>query len=150
MTTYKESGVDTNKNTRLVQKIKDVTGISTSFSSITLVPDNVTSIVQSTDGVGTKIKLAHKLNDYSTIGQDLVAMCVNDIICSGAKPFYFQDYIGMNNLNEDIIISIIKSINDACISCDVRLTGGEMAEMPNTYKENIPELVGFATGYNFN
>ena len=146
--TYEDAGVATTKNDKLVEIISANTGVSTGFSDAQPIhgTDNL-FLVQCTDGVGTKIHYAeHWPRLYETIGQDLVAMCVNDLICSGAKPVFFQDYIGMNNLDEAVVETIIKSINDACARGGVKLTGGEMAEMPGSYAVNTPELVGFATG----
>ena len=146
--TYEDAGVVTTKNDKLVEIISANTGVSTGFSDAQPIhgTDNL-FLVQCTDGVGTKIHYAEQWPRlYETIGEDLVAMCVNDLICSGAKPVFFQDYIGMNSLNEVIVETIIKSINEACARGDVKLTGGEMAEMPGSYAVNTPELVGFATG----
>lgn len=148
MTTYEESGVSTEKNDELVKMISQNTGVSTGFSDYQLIPGTDIYIVQCSDGVGTKIHLAlQHYGLYYTIGQDLVAMCVNDLICAGAKPAFFQDYIGMNTLIGHIVENVINSIYDACGSCGVKLTGGEMAEMPGSYATDTPELVGFATGF---
>lgn len=148
MLTYEDSGVSVAKNDELVEMISSNTGVSTGFADYQPIPGTDRFIVQCSDGVGTKIHLATSYWDlHYTIGQDLVAMCVNDLITAGAKPFSFQDYIGMNNLNREIVKVVIQSIRDACESCGVMLTGGEMAEMPGTYVKPIPELVGFATGF---
>lgn len=152
MLTYKQAGVDVTKNDRLVDMITDHTSVNPDFSTVRRIPGSETFLVQCTDGVGTKIKLAHYLLDpmelYATIGQDLVAMCYNDLVCSGAYGAFFQDYIGMNNLDEEIIKVLIGSIQRACQDCSMILTGGEMAEMPGTYThDETPELVGFATGF---
>lgn len=148
MLTYEDSGVSVKKNDELVDKIRDLTEITTGFSDIRPIPGTDIFIVQCCDGTGTKIHLASRYYDlHKTIGQDVVAMCVNDLICSGASLNFFQDYIGMNELKEEIVEYLITSINDACKQCGVTLTGGEMAEMPGTYKRSIPELVGFATGF---
>ncbi len=147
MTTYEESGVSVEKNDRLVDMIRDIADISTGFSDAQPIPGTDLFLVQCSDGVGTKIHYATQHYDLlKTIGQDLVAMCVNDLICAGAKPLWFQDYIGMNSLNTEMVNIVVKSINDACKQCGVKLTGGEMAEMPGTYVKHIPELVGFASG----
>ena len=148
MLTYEESGVSVVKNDMLVEKIKKIADISTGFSDIQPIPGTDRFIVQCSDGVGTKIHLASRYYDlYQTIGQDLVGMCVNDLICAGASPAFFQDYIGMNVLKPEIIEMVVQSIVDSCTDCGVILTGGEMAEMPGNYKRSIPELVGFATGF---
>lgn len=150
MTTYKEAGVDVNKNDRLVEKIKQITNISTGFAASDKINLEYTEIVQCTDGVGTKMQLAHQFDAFDTVGQDLVAMVVNDLICAGAIPMYLQDYIGMNCLDEGIVVRLISSIQHACQSCGIRLTGGEMAEMPGTYATDAPEVVAFATGFTNN
>lgn len=148
MITYQDCGVDPQKNDELVNDIKNITNISTGFATAQKIPESDVKLIQCSDGVGTKIQMAKEFPElYNTIGQDLVAMCVNDLICTGGTPAYFQDYIGMNSLDKPIINSIIKSINDSCKMCDVVLTGGEMAEMPDTYIHDTPELVGFATGF---
>ncbi len=149
MLTYEDSGVSVDKNDKLVERIADIAKISTGFSDIQPIPGvEGRYIVQCSDGVGTKVHLASRRVDlHRTIGQDLVAMCVNDLITTGAVPFSFQDYIGMNELKPEVIDLVIRSILDACKKCGVILTGGEMAEMPGTYKRSIPELVGFATGF---
>lgn len=149
MLTYEESGVSVDKNDMLVERIANIANISTGFSDIQPIPGvEGRYIVQCSDGVGTKVHLASRRVDlHRTIGQDLVAMCVNDLVCAGAKPAFFQDYIGMNVLKPEIIELVITSITEACAECGVILTGGEMAEMPGTYKRSIPELVGFATGF---
>jgi len=148
MITYEECGVSTTKNDRLVEKLKSIIGIDTGFADVKPIPGSDQFIAQCMDGVCTKIRLASEYPSiYNSIGQDLVAMCVNDLICIGALPAYFQDYIGMNSLDEEMIPKIIKSINDACVIGGVKLTGGEMAEMPGNYKHDYPELVGCATGF---
>lgn len=148
MLTYEHCGVSTDKNDYLVNKIKNITNISTGFADVKVIPGYNKYLVQSMDGVGTKIQLA-KFDDslYDTIGQDLVAMCVNDLICTGATPHYFQDYIGMNSLNEKIVSRIIKSIHNSCIECGTVITGGELAEMPDSYTHETPELIGCVTGF---
>lgn len=147
MITYKDTGVDVEKNDLLVNIIKRITGISTGFADVRFIGDNQ-FLAFSCDGVGTKIKLMCKRRSVlNTIGEDLVGMCANDLICSGAKPAFFMDYIGMNFLEEDEIKPVITSINNACKVFGMQLVGGEMAEMTNTYVYNHPELVGFAVGF---
>jgi phosphoribosylformylglycinamidine cyclo-ligase len=103
-------------------------------------------IASSTDGVGTKILLAKKLNNYRNIGQDAVAMCINDIICCGAKPLFFLDYIACGKINEGKIKAIIESISKSCIYCDTVLIGGETAEHPGAGNEEDIDIAGFAVG----
>ena len=135
------------RNDSIVEEIRKATGITTGFADTRRIPGTDARMMLSTDGVGTKMKIVAALNDYRGIGQDLVAMCVNDIIASGGVPKYFQNYIGINKINADVIMPIIKSINDACKSCGVFLTGGETAELKDTYIHDYPELVGFAVGF---
>ena len=103
-------------------------------------------IVSSTDGVGTKLELASKFKKYNSIGQDLVAMCVNDIIVQGAKPIFFLDYIAVNKLKLNKVKKIINGIVAGCKLANCSLVGGETAEMPGTYGKNKFDLAGFAVG----
>ena len=103
-------------------------------------------IVSSTDGVGTKIELANSIKKYDTIGIDLVAMCVNDLIVQGAKPIFFLDYIAVDKLRLNKVKNILKGIVKGCKIADCSLVGGETAEMPNTYEKNKFDLAGFAVG----
>ena len=103
-------------------------------------------IVSSTDGVGTKIEIANKIKKYNTIGIDLVAMCVNDLIVQGAKPLFFLDYIAVNKLKIDKVKKILDGIVAGCQIADCSLVGGETAEMPGTYGKNKFDLAGFAVG----
>ena len=103
-------------------------------------------IVSSTDGVGTKIEIANQIKKYNSIGIDLVAMCVNDLIVQGAKPVFFLDYIAINKLNLSKIKKILNGIVEGCIESGCALVGGETAEMPGTYEKNKFDLAGFAVG----
>ncbi len=103
-------------------------------------------IVSSTDGVGTKVEIANKFKMYNTIGIDLVAMCVNDLLVQGAKPVFFLDYIAVNKINTNKLKKILKGIVDGCKLADCALVGGETAEMPGTYGKNKFDLAGFAVG----
>ena len=103
-------------------------------------------LVACTDGVGTKVSLAQQYNDLSGIGQDLVAMCVNDLIVCGAKPLFFLDYYASSKLDVNEATTVVKSIADACIKSDCALLGGETAEMPGHYIDNNFDLAGFSVG----
>jgi len=103
-------------------------------------------IVSSTDGVGTKIEVANQVKKYNTIGIDLVAMCVNDLIVQGAKPIFFLDYIAINKLKLNKVKKILDGIVSGCKLSECALIGGETAEMPGTYNKNKFDLAGFAVG----
>ena len=103
-------------------------------------------MVSSTDGVGTKLEIANILNKFNTIGIDLVAMCVNDILVLGAKPLFFLDYISIDKINLTKLKNIIKGIHEGCKMSDCQLVGGETAEMPGTYSKNKFDLAGFSVG----
>ena len=103
-------------------------------------------IVSSTDGVGTKIELANQIKKYNTIGIDLVAMCVNDLIVQGAKPIFFLDYIAINKLKINKVKKILDGIVHGCKLAECALVGGETAEMPGTYSKNKFDLAGFSVG----
>ena len=155
--TYKKSGVDINAADKFV---KFISKISTKkegkkkfdniggFGSISNIPRNIKSpkIVACTDGVGTKIEIANMLNKFDTIGIDLVAMSVNDLIVQGAKPLFFLDYISINKINLKKLKLIIKGIIKGCRISNCELVGGETAEMPGTYEKNKFDIAGFAVG----
>ena len=154
---YKNAGVDINAGNDLIDKIKnDVVeshspnvignfgGFAGMFSLGKDYEDPV--LVACTDGVGTKVSLAQEINSLDFIGQDLVAMCVNDLIVCGAKPLFFLDYFASSKLNVDEAAKIIKSIAKACNESECSLLGGETAEMPGHYLDNNFDLAGFAVG----
>ena len=118
------------------------------FGSISDIPKNIKKpkIVACTDGVGTKIEIANILNNYNTIGIDLVAMSVNDLIVQGAKPLLFLDYISINKINLSKLKSILKGILNGCKISGCELVGGETAEMPGTYDKGKFDIAGFAVG----
>jgi len=155
--TYKKSGVNIDAADNFVNFISLVSSKKKgkkkfsnigSFGSISDIPNNVKQpkIVACTDGVGTKIEIANTLNKYDTIGIDLVAMSVNDLIVQGAKPLLFLDYISTNKINLTILKSIIKGIVIGCNQSGCELVGGETAEMPDTYEKGKLDIAGFAVG----
>ena len=157
MFTYKKSGVDINAAEKFV---KFISNISTKkrgkkkfnniggFGSISDIPNKFRNpqIVACTDGVGTKIEIANLLKKYDTIGIDLVAMSVNDLIVQGAQPLFFLDYISINKIDLPKLKSIVKGIFKGCKISECELVGGETAEMPGTYEKNKFDLAGFAVG----
>ena len=155
--TYKKSGVDINAADRFVRYISTISSKKKGkkkfnniggFGSISNIPNNVKNpkIVASTDGVGTKIEIANLINKYDTIGIDLVAMSVNDLIVQGAKPLFFLDYISINKIDLKKLRSIIKGIVKGCKLSNCELVGGETAEMPGTYEKDKFDIAGFAVG----
>jgi phosphoribosylformylglycinamidine cyclo-ligase len=152
--TYKDSGVNIDTANLAVKKIrkyaaetynKNVLSNVGSFGGLyQFDKDNV--LVSSTDGVGTKLKLAFMTDRHDTIGQDLVNHCVNDILVMGAKPLFFLDYIGTGKLNPEVIGQIVKGLSKACRENDVALIGGETAEMPGFYKDGEYDLASFIVG----
>ena len=155
--TYKKSGVNIDKADNFVNFISSVSSKKRGkkkfsniggFGSISNIPNGIKQpkIVACTDGVGTKIEIANTLNKYDTIGIDLVAMSVNDLIVQGAKPLLFLDYISINKIDLKKLKSIIKGIVAGCKQSNCELVGGETAEMPGTYEKGKFDIAGFAVG----
>ena len=155
--TYKKSGVNIKAADKFVNFISSVSSKKRGkkkfssiggFGSISNIPSNIKQpqIVACTDGVGTKIEIANSLNKFDTIGIDLVAMSVNDLIVQGAKPLLFLDYISINKIDLIKLKSIIKGIVKGCKISDCELVGGETAEMPGTYTKGKFDIAGFAVG----
>jgi phosphoribosylformylglycinamidine cyclo-ligase len=141
---YKTSGVDIIKGRSFVEYIKALAPNIGGFNGMMEVPSGYEKpvLVSGADGVGTKINICRIARDYSTIGQDLVAMCVNDVICSGAKPLYFLDYISTKSLDANVS-DIVYGINVGCTMAGMELLGGETAEH---FRQNDYDLAGFCTG----
>ncbi len=149
---YKSSGVDIEEGRRFVENIK-AAGASIGaggFNGLSKIPGMTVPhfLVSGCDGVGTKIRVAQTFNDYTTIGIDLVAMCVNDVICSGATPLYFLDYISIGKIDQDILGQIMQGILKGCEISDMPLIGGETAEhgKPLGGSKLDLDLAGFCTG----
>lgn len=142
--TYKDAGVDIDAGAELVKRIAKMAPGIGGFGG--LFPFGDSFLVAGTDGVGTKLKLAFETGIHDTIGVDLVAMSVNDIVTSGAKPLFFLDYFATSHLDVDLAEKVMKGIVDGCKQSDCVLLGGETAEMPDFYAEGEYDLSGFAVG----
>lgn len=151
---YKEAGVDIEKGDRFADFIKSIPskainkGLGSFAGGIPLDVKKYKEpvLLTCTDGVGTKLLVAKKLNDYTTIGQDLVAMCVNDLVVCGAEPLVFLDYMACGKIEEEKLQTVIKSIVEACEMGESELSGGETAEMPDMYDDGEIDLAGFSVG----
>ncbi|MDO4895869.1 MAG: phosphoribosylformylglycinamidine cyclo-ligase [Moraxella sp.] len=154
---YKDAGVDIDAGEALVQRIKSIAKATTrpevmgglgGFGALCRIPTGYKSplLVSGTDGVGTKLKLALDLNRHATIGQDLVAMCVNDLLVCGAEPLFFLDYYATGKLDVDVAETVIRGIGDGCKLSNCALIGGETAEMPGMYQDDDYDLAGFCVG----
>ncbi len=159
MLTYRDSGVDIDEGNRAIDLIKNkikgtydnnVIGDLGNFSGLYSLKDFINLqepvLLSSTDGVGTKLKLAQMMDVHDTVGIDLVAMCVNDLICQGAKPLFFLDYIATGKLVPEKIDDIVSGIVEGCKMAGCALIGGETAEMPGMYSEEDYDLAGFSVG----
>lgn len=154
---YKDAGVDIDAGNQLVENIKplvkktlraEVMGGLGGFGGLCQIPSHYKNpvLVSCTDGVGTKLRLAMDLQLHQTIGIDLVAMCVNDLIVSGAEPLFFLDYYATGKLNVDVATDVVSGISDGCQQANCALIGGETAEMPGMYHGSDYDLAGFCVG----
>lgn len=156
--TYKDSGVDIHAGYETVRLIKDyvkktytkgvVSDIGGFGAMFAINKDDYEEpvLVSGTDGVGTKLMIAFKTDVHDTIGEDAVAMCVNDVICQGAKPLFFLDYIATGKLNPKKASDIVKGVANGCLKAGAALIGGETAEMPGLYQEGEYDIAGFCVG----
>ena len=154
---YREAGVDIEAGRDFVERIRQsvaqthrpgVVGDVGGFGGLFRVPTGYKNpiLVSGTDGVGTKLKLAHTLNQHKTVGIDLVAMCVNDVLTCGAEPLFFLDYIATGALNPDQLADVVEGISTGCQQAGCALLGGETAEMPGFYQPGEYDLAGFCVG----
>ena len=159
MTTYAQAGVDTAEGTRAVQAIKetvhstycpevvgDIGGFGGLFSIAAAKNMEDPLLVSGTDGVGTKLQLARLLNKHTTVGIDLVAMCANDILATGAEPLFFLDYIAVGKLQAEAVANVVAGIGEGCRQAGCALIGGEMAEHPGVMDPTDYDLSGFCVG----
>jgi phosphoribosylformylglycinamidine cyclo-ligase len=155
--TYRQAGVDIDAGDELVERIKPLARATRipevfddigGFAGLCSVPTDIEEplLVSGTDGVGTKLKIAFATGRHDTIGQDLVAMCVNDVVTCGARPLFFLDYFGCGRLELGVAESVIKGIADGCRLAGCALIGGETAELPGMYADGEYDLAGFAVG----
>lgn len=156
--TYKDAGVDIHEGEKAVKMMKQhvqktfnknvLTGLGGFGGLFNLDLQNIKEpvLVSGTDGVGTKLKIAFMMDKHDTVGQDCVAMCVNDILCQGAKPLFFLDYIATGKLKAEKTAEIVKGIADGCVESECALIGGETAEMPDFYTDGEYDIAGFAVG----
>ena len=154
---YKKAGVDVEAGYSAVERIKviakktlipGVLGGLGSFGGMFELPTGYRQpvLVSGTDGVGTKLKIAFELQQHHTIGIDCVAMCVNDILCQGARPLFFLDYIATGKLNPEQVAQVVEGIGEGCMQAGCALLGGETAEMPDFYENGEYDVAGFAVG----
>lgn len=156
MLTYKNSGVNIEEGYKAVDLIKShaqktfIPGVLSSLGSFAGMFEigNYKNpvLVSGTDGVGTKLDIAFRMKKYDTVGIDCVAMCVNDILCHGAKPVFFLDYLACGKLEANVAEQLVKGVADGCLDAGCALIGGETAEMPGFYRDGEYDIAGFAVG----
>lgn len=156
MLTYKDSGVNIEEGYESVKLIKNhaartmipgvLNGLGSFAGMFELGQYKNPVIVSGTDGVGTKLEIAFKTKKYDTVGIDCVAMCVNDILCHGAKPIFFLDYLACGKLDAKVAADLVKGVSEGCVQSGCALIGGETAEMPGFYPEGEYDMAGFAVG----
>ncbi|MDP4179093.1 MAG: phosphoribosylformylglycinamidine cyclo-ligase [Bacillota bacterium] len=156
MATYKEAGVNIEEGYKSVSLIKShaqktfIPGVMNHLGSFAgmfeLGQYKNPVLVSGTDGVGTKLEIAFKTGKYDTVGIDCTAMCVNDILCHGAKPIFFLDYLACGKLVAEVAEQLVKGVSEGCLQSECALIGGETAEMPGFYKEGEYDIAGFAVG----
>ena len=157
--TYEDAGVDTAEGARAVDAIKQMVaetnrpeviggigGFGGLFSAAAMKDMEDPILISGTDGVGTKLVLAQLLDRHETVGQDLVAMCVNDILASGAEPLFFLDYVAIGHIEAEQMAKIVKGVADGCKLAGCALVGGEMAEHPGVMRPDDYDMAGFAVG----
>ena len=156
--TYRDAGVDTKEGERAVSLMKEhvkgtfnknvLTGLGSFGSLFALDVKDMEEpvLVSGTDGVGTKLKLAFMMDRHDTVGIDCVAMCVNDVLCQGAKPLFFLDYIATGKVRAEKVADIVKGIAEGCRQSGSALVGGETAEMPDFYGDGEYDMAGFSVG----